>query len=307
MPKFRGDSDDWLDQEGTKSKRRGGSAGKNKPVGRAIDLPVEKANAVVAEIFPNQCRVRMDGSALALLCSYRRAGVVGKSSTEVRERTPVAVGDRVFVQSTGSHTGIIEGICLRKNSLSRPAPGREEGSLYHTLAANIDLLVIVVSVCEPNFSSGLVDRFLVAAESEKIPVVIGLTKIDLKVGEETPWKIYEELGYSVLLLSSKDRTGVTQMMQAIQGKTVVFCGQSGVGKTSLLRVLLDDPTLGKIGAVNPTTGKGRHTTTGAVLVGDAHDSRWIDTPGVREFGLTRIPANELSRYFLEMQNIHQVE
>lgn len=313
MPKFRGDSDDWLDNQGTRSKRRAGLSTQKKPVARAIDLPAEEANAVVAEVFQSQCRVKMDLEGLDLLCSYRRAGVVGKSQSEIRERTPVAVGDRVLAKSTGGATGVIEGICLRKNSLSRPAPGREAGNIHHTLAANIDLLVIVASAHEPRFSAGLVDRFLVAAESENIPTVIAVTKVDLLKEAESgsaypcPWEIYPQLGYTVIELSSKTGMGIEKLLQEIQDKVVVFCGQSGVGKTSLLRVLLKNPSMGRVGAVNETTGKGRHTTTGAVLLGlglgGTNRSNWIDTPGVREFGLTKISAKALAHYFPEMKGI----
>lgn len=305
-PKFRGGSDDWLDDERSVQKRTAGVRPKKVISARSVGLPWEEANATVAEVFPNQCRVRLDQDQSHLLCSYRRANVVGKSKSEIRERTPVAVGDRVQVQSTGTDTGVIEGICQRKNSISRPAPGRDNEQFHHVLAANIDLLVIVVSCREPEFSAGLVDRFLIAAEIEKVPVCICVTKLDLldcsPSEDSRPWKIYEDLGYRVVEVISKQGQGVPELESEILGKMVVFCGQSGVGKTSLLRALLKTE-VGRVGTVNEFTGKGRHTTTGAVLLEGPERSKWIDTPGVREFGLALVSPEKLSQYFPEFLKV----
>jgi putative ribosome biogenesis GTPase RsgA len=189
VPKFNGDSDDWLDNEDMPKSRGGGMRPKKSNVARSTALPADEANAVVSEVFPNLCKVRMDENQNELLCNYRRAEVVSKSKTELRERTPVAVGDRVLVAATDSAHGVVEGICTRSNRLSRPAPGRDGEKIHHVLAANIDLLVIVVSAREPDFSLGLVDRFLVAAEAEGVPTVLCVSKIDLHNEGEKAWDI----------------------------------------------------------------------------------------------------------------------
>lgn len=317
-PKYRGDEEDWLDNEDLRGARAPDSRGRQGPSARSTSLPYKDANATVAEVFPNQCRVRFDGDGTDLLCTYRRAEVVSKSKAEIRERTPVAVGDRVLAaksrQSVGANLpvpapsrvkrdgvlqgGVIEGICLRKNCISRPAPGRDGTRVHHTLAANIDLLVIVVSADRPKFSPGLVDRFLVAAESEGVPVLICITKTDLITQKEKEWAIYQELGYPVLEVSSVQQIGIQEIKDFVQGKTVVFCGQSGVGKTSLLRQLLG-VDVGKVGSVNESTGKGKHTTTGAILLGGPVGSHWIDTPGVKEFGLANVTPEKLAGFFSE--------
>jgi len=299
-PKFKGDSEDWLDDED--GARQRGARPKKSNVARSLGLPPEEANAVVAEVFPNQCRVRLDENQQDLLCNYRRAGVVSKSKTEARERTPVAVGDRVLIKHTGESSGIVEGICTRKNRLCRPAPGRDSESLHHVLAANVDLLVIVASAGEPHFSPGLVDRFMIAAEAEGIAVLLCVSKIDLGEPGEKPWDLYRRLGYSVVEVSSKQGLGIPQIQEQIQGKVVVFCGQSGVGKTSLLRVLLG-VDVGRVGKVNESTGKGRHTTTGAVLLEGPGQSQWIDTPGVREFGLVGVSPESLADHFPELRDL----
>ncbi|MFZ9595191.1 MAG: ribosome small subunit-dependent GTPase A [Bdellovibrionia bacterium] len=300
-PKYRGDEEDWLDHPG-----RGGSqtsAGvrpKKAPAARELMLPQSAANATVSEVFPMQCRVRLDDGGAELLCSYRRAKVVSKSKTDARERTPVAVGDRVRVEQKASSGAVISGVCMRKNQLSRPAPGREHGRVHHVLAANVDLLVVVASVRQPEFSPGLIDRFLVAAQAESISVCIALTKADLMTPGDQPWEIYLDLGVHVFPLSVKVHQGVDAFCEFLGSKRVVFCGPSGVGKTSLLRELLGQD-VGQVGSVNAATGKGRHTTTGAVLFEGPHSAQWIDTPGVKEFGLIGIEAQDLAAFFPEFQ------
>lgn len=297
-PKFRGDSDDWLDSDES-GKKGQGLRPKKKIQARSVALPPEEANATVIEVYPNQCRVRLDSGA-DFLCSYRRAGVVSKSKTDARERTPVAVGDRVRVSGSPNSQGVVEGICQRTNALSRPAPGRDGEKIQHVLAANIDLLVIVASAVDPIFSPGLVDRFLVSAQSENISVLICVTKIDLK--PSASWEIYTKLGYSLVEVSSMTKAGIPELSKLLQGKMVVFCGQSGVGKTSLLRALLGTE-IGRVGSVNEMTGKGRHTTTAAVLLEGPNQSKWVDTPGIRSFGLHKIQPEDLKNYFPEMENL----
>ena len=302
-PKFRGSSDDWLDDHkfsaGKSSSGRQKRAQGKTPEATAKELSLEDSNAVVSEVFPNQCRIRLNIEKTELLCSYRRAGVISKAKEDYRERSPVAVGDRVLVELLNPQCGVIKGICKRTNSLSRLAPGREGGSLLHVLAANIDLLVIVASANQPEFSMGLVDRFLIASEMEKIRSLICITKMDLfQAPQEKPWEIYQEIGYQVVEVASKAGLGLDTLKAELEGKTVVFCGQSGVGKTSLLRILTGKE-IGRVGEVNERTGKGRHTTTGAMLLEGPSQSYWIDTPGVKEFGLVRIAPQSLASLFPE--------
>ncbi|MBC7692262.1 MAG: ribosome small subunit-dependent GTPase A [Methylotenera sp.] len=306
-PKFNGGSDDWLDDED--------SSGSGAPVARvkkkktaankATQLPAEEANAVVVEVFPNQCAVRLDGAPaeknVDVLCSYRRSQLMDKES-EIRDRSPVAVGDRVKVELTGSSTGVVEALCIRKNQLVRPAPAR---ATRHVLVSNIDQLVIVTATQNPEFSPGLVDRFLIAASVQGIPAVICINKIDLHAsvaGVLPPWKTYEDLGYPVIEVSAKRDLGVAQLQEITSGKLTVFCGHSGVGKTSLLSVLLQREA-GRVGEVSDFTGKGRHTTTGAILLRDSH---FIDTPGVRAFGLIDVSPEKLHTYFPEFSSPAQL-
>lgn len=306
-PKFRGGSDDWLDDEDSRSSQ----SLKRKPAtgDRALPLPPEQANATVSEVFPNQCRVRMDEDTSELLCGYRRATVF-RHDDDARERSPVAVGDRVRVARTSPGDGVVEGLCRRTSFLSRPAPGRDRnpaGRMQHVIAANVEELVIVASAGEPEFNPGLVDRYLTAAAAAGIHPILCLNKIDREAaggGElgSRPTHLYRNLGYETVEVSAKALQGTAELRLRLLGRSVVFCGQSGVGKTSLLRALLGEQ-VGRVGEVSVATGKGRHTTTGAILLRGPGDSRWIDTPGIREFGLSRIEATRLAGYFPELREL----
>jgi ribosome biogenesis GTPase / thiamine phosphate phosphatase len=303
-PKFKGGSEDWLDDEDFKgSSSPVARIKKKKAASKSGGLSAEQANAVVVEVFPNQCAVRVDptegetASQAEVLCSYRRTNLQDKES-ETRERSPVAVGDRVLVQLTGTRTGVVEGVCARKNQLSRPAPAR---ATRHVLVANVDQLVIVTAAQNPDFSPGLVDRFLIAASMQSIQPILCINKMDLYTGHpasENPWKIYQDLGYPVIEVSAKRESGIAQLHDLTRDRLTVFCGHSGVGKTSLLKALLNRE-VGRVGEVSDATGKGRHTTTGAILLPDSH---YIDTPGVRAFGLVDITPQELHTYFPELRS-----
>jgi ribosome biogenesis GTPase len=269
-------------------------------VGKSKRLDPGEANATVAEVFMKMCRVRLDSNGQSLLCPYRRADVYhGSGDTGFRERTPVAVGDRVKVTAYGSKDGVVDGVCERGNFLVRQAPGREEG-VVHVIAANLDLLVIVVSVIEPAFSPGLVDRYLIGAREAGIPVLICLNKADLlEPGQPRPTDLYASLGYEIAEVSAKAGLGIGPLRERLTGIRVAFCGHSGVGKTSLLQKLLESE-VGRVGVVNSVTGKGKHTTSGAYLFDGPGGAFWIDTPGVRGFGLVRIQPETLREYFPDL-------
>ena len=291
-PKFKGGSEDWLDEEESSGDSR--SSGKKKVKSKSVELPDDQANAVVVEVFPNQCSVRMDEGDLEFLCTYRRATLVGKKDDETRERSPVAVGDRVLVKTLDHQSGVIEGVCKRKNQLARPAPAR---ATKHVLVSNVDLLVMVAAAQNPDFSPGLVDRFLVAAAAQEIDVILCINKIDLNQ-DSSAWALYREVGIQVLEVSAKREIGVSELRAAIGNRRTVFCGHSGVGKTSLLNVLLNQSK--KVAEISESTGKGKHTTTAAVLL---KGSTFIDTPGVREFGLFGIKPEQLMQYFPEFAKL----
>ena len=291
-PKYRGDDDDYLDSE-----QERGSHGSGRQVRKAKPttdyLPIEEANGTVVEVFPNQCKVKdADGNEFA--CTYRKAKL---PTPEVRERSPVAVGDRVRFEKVGTRDGVIDGVCVRSNFLARPAP---ESSMRHTLVANVDMLVIVAACREPEFTPGLIDRFLVAAQAAGIAPIVCVTKMDLhEEGDPTPWSLYRDVGFTVVETGAKGGRGLDELRAAIGTNLATFCGHSGVGKTTILSAFLGTE-VGKTKEVSASTGKGMHTTTGAYLI---PGTNLIDTPGIREFGLINVKPEELRRYFPEFQDL----
>lgn len=287
-PKFKGDGDDWLDDEDDSSRNR---ARKKKP--QVTFLTNDKANATVAEVYPNQCLVLPDGGQ-KINCTYRKAKL---PNVGTRDRAPVAVGDRVHFEVMTPQQGVIDGVCERKNELVRPAPEKE---IRHVLVSNLDKLVIVASCESPQFSPGLVDRFLIAAQNQSIEPIICVTKIDLMTPEtQKNWSIYQDLGFSVILVCAKTGQGVQEIKTQIQNQWTAFCGHSGVGKTSLLNALMGK-SVGKTAEISNSTGKGQHTTTSAVII---DGTKWIDTPGVRAFGLMDIEPDQLKNYFPEFRGL----
>lgn len=266
-----------------------------------------KQTGVVSEVFPKMANVLLDGELTPgttrkkLLCTYRRAQVIEKD-LEWRERSPVAPGDRVEVRVLGSRDGVIEEVYKRTNSIQRRAPGRE-GKILHTIAANIDHVVIVSSYADPVFSPGLVDRFLIATEQAGIKPVLVINKMDLRTDEsDTPWSLYQSFGVRCFPVSTKNGLGVDVLQTFLEHKTSVFCGHSGVGKTSLLHQLFGS-VFGKVGEISKATGKGRHTTTVSMLLETPNGTRFIDTPGIKEFGLHNIDPKELIQYFPELHEL----
>ncbi len=262
---------------------------------------------VVSEVFPNQCNVIPDhDTSRKILCTYRRSQFLNKKA-EWRERSPVAPGDRVEIHVLGSKDGVVENLIPRKNKIQRKAPGRE-GQVLHTIATNVDQVVIVSAFLNPPFSPGLIDRFLIATQQEEIVPLIVINKMDLandpSVTDRTPWKLYEDMGYQCLPVSAHDPSSLELLRQKVRGKTSVFCGHSGVGKTSLLQELFGDH-VGKVGSVNKVTGKGKHTTTVSLLLEPEPGTRFIDTPGIKEFGLFGITPNELVQHFPEIYEVQQ--
>lgn len=221
---------------------------------------------------------------------------------------PVVIGDRVTIQINEDESGVITDRGERHGKLSRRAAGRRVGR-EHVIIANVDRAWIVQSVREPRINPGFVDRFLVMADAHGIEAGIIINKTDLfdESAEEHVGFIagmYVELGFDVLFTSTKTGEGIEDLRDELQTGIHVFVGPSGVGKSSLLNVLLPDLEL-RTGVISKATQKGKHTTTYAELipVGEAKpDGGFIgDTPGLREFGLFDIEPAHLSHHFVEFR------
>jgi ribosome biogenesis GTPase len=217
----------------------------------------------------------------------------------------IAVGDHVEFEMNEDGSGVINKIEKRKNHLSRKLP-KDRGASYRgerleqVIAANIDNVVIVTSVHHPDFNNRVLDRFLVAAESSHLKVVIVFNKIDLdKNSIADDWKkLYEGIGYKFILTSAETNKGLQFLKEEIQSAKNLFWGHSGVGKSSLLNKMYPELNL-KIGEVSQFSSKGTHTTVTSVMIKVERNTFIIDTPGLREIDPYGIRKSDLGHYFIE--------
>ena len=219
---------------------------------------------------------------------------------------PVAVGDRVRYEMDGpaneEHPAVITEILPRDNYIIRRSTNLSRQS--HVIAANLDQAIIVVSLLFPEIKLPFLDRILVTCEVYKIPVLIALNKVDL-YREELPEmvtsfrRIYEGAGYPVLEVSARTGEGVDALRERCRGRINLFSGESGAGKSSLIKAL--DPALDpKIGKISAAHLQGKHTTSLYEMYRLASGGFVIDTPGLRGFGLVDLEKEEISKYFPEM-------
>lgn len=210
----------------------------------------------------------------------------------------LAVGDIVEVTPTEGSLGLISKMRPRKNTFGRY---NEKGRAEQAIAANIDMVVCVTSPRLPPFRPRFIDRLAVMAEWASVPFVIVLNKIDLDVPEEVRERLedYRELGYRVIQSSVKTGEGIETLLGLLSGSVGVFAGQSGVGKSSLLNVLVPG-TERRTADVSEKYDRGKHTTTMAEMILTDGGLRIIDTPGIRRLALRSLPPDDLAGCFPEM-------
>jgi len=225
---------------------------------------------------------------------------------EITSTNPVAVGDEVEIETENESedTAMITKIADRRNYINRQSPRYKHQ--HHIVASNLDQSMLVATLKEPRTSQGFIDRFLVASEMYHVPAIIVFNKADLYKKKEQEkfeqWKeMYESAGYKVFLASAKDKEGIKPVEVELVNKTTLVSGHSGVGKSSLLNVILPELEL-KTQDVSGWSGKGQHTTTFAEMHDLPGGGRIIDTPGMREFGLVDLTRQEVSHYFPEMRD-----
>lgn len=213
------------------------------------------------------------------------------------QRHVVAAGDIVWVRPEGTSEGIIERVEPRSGVLCRTSRGRQ-----HLLVTNVDQILVVASAAQPRLKPNLLDRYLVTAERAKIEPILCINKIDLVEPEvlQPLVGVYTQLGYRVLLLSATNRWGIEHLKSLLAGRETAVTGQSGVGKSSLLNLI--EPGLELcVQAVSDETDKGKHTTTTAKLIPLSLGGFVVDTPGIRQFQLWDVIAEEVAGYFPELR------
>jgi len=226
-----------------------------------------------------------------------RSRVVGVE--HIKAVDPIAVGDAVSFIDSSDGTGMITKVLPRRTTLSRNAPGGK--GLEQVVAANVDQIVAVFAAARPAPKWGLLDRHLVSAESSSLPAVICITKIDLvEEGFLDEVRVYEQIGYTVVLTSAVVGTGLEESKQALSGRLSVLVGKSGVGKTTLLNAIQPDLGL-RVAEVSDKTNKGKHTTSHLEMFELDFGGSIIDTPGMREFGVWGVDTKDLVQLFPEMR------
>ncbi len=226
-------------------------------------------------------------------CTLRRV----VRTMERRSRNAVAAGDRVIIRTSSETAGVIERIEPRRSTLTR-----EVGRTAQIIVANVDQAVIVASASDPPLKPPLIDRFLVSCGVGGVRGIVCINKADMiePVSLQPLIGQYARIGYEVLLTSASSGAGIERLRQLMTGKSSVFTGQSGVGKSSLLNMV--QPGLGlRTATVSGDTGKGRHTTRVAELIPLLCGGWMVDTPGIRQFRLWSVDTEDVEAYFPEFR------
>ena len=293
---------------------------------KRIKNPVENigeencVEGLVLEVHRRTCEVRLDERTPAdagyRLKTKENTSLSSNTITAMYRATTSkqlgefpAVGDRVLVGQVNDGEDLGEGVgsqkyCVvrvlpRKSELKRPGP-RDSFYKQQTLAANIDQVVIVASVTQPEFNYGFMDRFLLAANLNSLPFILVLTKMDLLPNGEADLsediRDFMSIADRVIAVSVKTGEGLDELRTELRGKSSVLSGMSGVGKSSLVNALVPEASLAT-GAVRERDGKGRHTTISSSLFDLPDGGFVIDTPGIRGIGLMDLDRETLAKIF----------
>lgn len=218
----------------------------------------------------------------------------------IRANIELATGDRVKWRP-GQELGVVESCEDRDTELQRP-------DIYGKLrcvAANVSQVLITIAP-EPEPHTTLIDRYLIAARLHNLQACIVVNKADLASDNRDKLqeieRIYGLLGYSMIAVSSKTELGLDKLKQHLQDHTSIFVGQSGVGKSSLIKTLLPDEEI-RIGELSEAASKGRHTTTHSQLFHFPFGGLCIDSPGIREFGLWHATPSDVLNGFPEIEAV----
>lgn len=207
----------------------------------------------------------------------------------LKSRGTVVVGDRVRFSSTREGEGVVEEVFPRRTILQRP------------LIANVDQLIVVLAVRDPEPVPNLIDRLLVMCEASGITPLLCLNKADLSEGDIPAWiQAYPKAGYKLLLTSAVTGLGVDTLIGLLRSRISVFAGQSGVGKSSLINRIMPGLNL-RVGTVSRKLKRGRHVTRHVELFRFGPETWVADAPGFSSLKLPAVAREELADLFPEMR------
>lgn len=222
----------------------------------------------------------------------------------IKSTNPIAVGDRVdfeLEESSDKVTGTIHHIHERKNYIVRKSVNLSHQ--MHIIASNLDYVFLLITVNNPPTTFNFIDRFLVTAEAYGIETILVFNKIDtLKdatLDEQLYMQyVYQQIGYQCLRVSAAEGKGIEELKKLMVGKTTMFSGHSGVGKSTLVNAM--EPSLHlKTKTISEQSMQGQHTTTFAEMYDLSFGAQIIDTPGIKGFGIVDMDKSEISGYFPE--------
>lgn len=243
-------------------------------------------------------RVLLDGKEV-------EARLRGKIRTlEIKSTNPVVVGDEVTLEYIAQEYAI-SAISERHNCIVRKS--NKLSKQYQLIAANIDQAFLIASPAKPHTPQGFIDRFLATSEAYHIPVSIFLNKKDLDSRKANTHRkmlleLYPKIGYAIHNVSFFDPNDIAIIKTLVAQKSVLLAGNSGVGKSTLINALLPGSNQ-KVNTISASYDKGRHTTTFAQMFLGENNTRIIDTPGIKDFGMVHTEPNQVSHYFPEMKSL----
>lgn len=223
-----------------------------------------------------------------------------------RTLSSLVVGDRVIWRKGNEQlqgvSGVIEAIHPRVNEITRP----DYYDGLKPIAANIDRIIIVSAIL-PTLSLNIIDRYLVVCETAGIEPIIVVNKGDLLTSEqekelEEQLQIYRDIGYQTLIISAQNGKNMEKLTALLSEGTSIFVGQSGVGKSSLINHIFPS-VKAQVGEVSEPSGLGQHTTTSSRLYHLPQGGSLIDSPGIREFGLWHLDADQITKGYREFQYV----
>ncbi|MCJ8288146.1 MAG: ribosome small subunit-dependent GTPase A [Crocinitomicaceae bacterium] len=223
----------------------------------------------------------------------------------LRTTNPISVGDVVSLHEDidGEGNRVITGFDKRRNYIVRKSTNLSKQ--MQILAANIDRAYLIVTLKSPETHLAFIDRFLVSAESFRIPVTLLFNKTDLYSEDDQEYAdalcyMYESIGYPCVQMSATEKKNIDFLRDEVNGNQVMISGHSGVGKSTLINAIDSNLDI-RTGEISIAHQQGQHTTTFAEMHKVATGGYIVDTPGIRAFGITELEKSVMSHYFPEMR------